>query len=140
MTVLWRAAPRHELRQGVHRLLARWVIAGPDGDLSWLPEPDPGGEDYGYAAFMSETAAILDGTSQTYETAARFERWPYGDTPVFVAASRPLEPDVASVLPIAAARKSFSPAVRSRVDGGLYLDGGALIRSFVDEGWSIGWS
>ena len=66
-------------------------IAGPDGDLSWLPEPDGSGEDYGYHAFLAESAAILMGRA-TYETAAAFPDWPFGETPVFVATSRPLAP------------------------------------------------
>ena len=65
-------------------------IAGPDDDLSWLPAADAGGEDYGYGAFIAETAAILMGRS-TYDVAAGFPNWPYGSLLVFVARSRPLD-------------------------------------------------
>ena len=108
-------------------------IAGPDDDLSWLPPPDPGGEDYGYGAFIGETAAILMGRS-TYEVAAGFDSWPYGALPVFVATSRPLEPVTETVVPIGGAPRELLAAVRAHTDGPLYLDGGALIRSFLDEG------
>lgn len=55
-------------------------IAGPDDDLSWLPAPGEGGEDYGYGAFMSETAALLMGRS-TYDVVAGFDNWPYAESP-----------------------------------------------------------
>jgi dihydrofolate reductase len=106
-------------------------IAGPDDDLSWLPGPDPTGEDYGYHSFLSETEAILMGRA-TYEVAARFEPWPYGRTPVFVATSRPLDPVAPSVRAISGAAPELLAAVRADTDGPIYLDGGALIRSFLD--------
>jgi dihydrofolate reductase len=108
-------------------------IAGPDDDLSWLPGPDPDGEDYGYAAFMAETGAILMGRS-SYDVVAGFPTWPYGDVPVLVATSRPLAPVVPTVTPISGSPAELLAAVRSRVEGNVYLDGGALIRSFLDAG------
>lgn len=108
-------------------------IAGPDDDLSWLPAPDASGEDYGYRAFLAETAAILMGR-RTYEVAARFERWPYDEMPVFVATSRPLDPVVPTVGAVVGTAPELLAAVRTRTDGALYLDGGALIRSFLDAG------
>ena len=100
-------------------------IAGPDDDLSWLPAP-PAGEDFGYGAFMAATGALLMGRN-TYEVAAGFDAWPYGETPVFVATTRPLEPVAPTVTALLA-------AVRAVTDGGIYLDGGALIRAFLDAG------
>jgi dihydrofolate reductase len=105
-------------------------IAGPDGDLSWLPEPDPGGEDYGYRSFLEETSAILMGRA-TYDTAARFETWPYGETPVFVATSRRLDPAAPTVSAVRGTAAELLEAVRVHTEGALYLDGGALIRSFL---------
>ena len=107
-------------------------IAGPDDDLSWLPAPDASGEDYGYGAFIAETAAILMGRS-TYDVAAGFPDWPYGSLPVFVATSRPLDPVAETVVPISGSPSELLAAVRARQDGAVYLDGGALIRSFLDE-------
>ncbi len=107
-------------------------IAGAGDDLSWLPPPDPG-EDYGYGAFMAETAAILMGRS-TYDTAAGFEAWPYGATPVFVATSRPLEPAAPTVIAISGSPRDLLGTVRGCTNGAVYLDGGALIRSFLDAG------
>ena len=104
-------------------------IAGPNGDLSWLPAPEAG-EDYGYGAFMAETAAILMGRT-TYDVAAGFDSWPYGELPVFVATSRRLQPAAPSVRAVAGTASELLDAVRAETDGAVYLDGGALIRSFL---------
>lgn len=107
-------------------------IAGPDDDLSWLPS-SPEGEDFGYGAFMADTAALLMGRN-TYEVVAGFDAWPYGETLVFVATSRPLEATVETVHPIGGDPAALLAAVRAHSDGGIYLDGGALIRAFLDAG------
>jgi dihydrofolate reductase len=108
-------------------------IAGPDDDLSWLPAPEGSGEDYGYTSFITETAAILMGRA-TYEVAARFDTWPYGALPVFVATSRPLDPVAETVIRVSGTPSDLLAAVRAHTDGAVYLDGGALIRSFLDDG------
>jgi dihydrofolate reductase len=107
-------------------------IAGPDGDLSWLSPHEASGEDYGFRAFMAETAALLMGR-ETYDVVARFDEWPYGETPVFVATSRPLAPSLSTVRPISGTAAELLAAVRAHTDGPVYLDGGALIRSFLME-------
>jgi dihydrofolate reductase len=109
-------------------------IAGPDDDLSWLPqlESDPSGEDYGYTAFIQGTGAILMGR-RSYDVVAALDRWPYGDTPVFVATSRPLEPVTTTVTALAGTAPELLAEVRARIDGSIYLDGGALIRSFLED-------
>jgi len=106
-------------------------IAGPNGDLSWLPAP-VGGEDYGYGAFVAETAAILMGRA-TYDVAAAFDPWPYGELPVFVATSRPLPAAPATVRAVAGTPSELLEAVRTQTDGAVYLDGGSLIRAFLDD-------
>lgn len=118
-------------------------IAGPGDDLSWLPPPDPSGEDYGYGAFMAETAALLMGR-RTYDVVAGFDPWPYGETPVFVATSRPLaagpgpEPERGAVPPtvraVTGTPAELLAAVQAAAPGPVYLDGGALIRSFLAAG------
>jgi dihydrofolate reductase len=107
-------------------------LAGPDDDLSWLPDPDPD-EDYGYAAFIAETDAILMGRG-TYDVAAGFPEWPYGTTPVFVATSRPLEPAAGTVKAIGGTPAKLLTAVRKKAKGAIYVDGGTLIRGFLDAG------
>lgn len=110
-------------------------IAGEGGDLSWLPHPTPA-EDYGYADHIAGTAAILMGRV-SYDTVAVFDEWPYGDTPVFVATNRPLdEPAAPTVRAISGhSAADLVSAVQAEIgDGGIYADGGALIRSLLDEG------
>jgi dihydrofolate reductase len=106
-------------------------IAGPNDDLSWLPAG--GGEDHGYAEFMAGTAAILIGRT-TYDVVLGFDEWPYGDTPVFVATSRPLEPVAATVRVVSGEPKEMLAAVREVTTGGIYVDGGVLIRQFLSAG------
>ena len=77
-------------------------IAGPDHDLSWLTgaDPDapseapPGDTDpdaLTYEDFMSTVGALLMGRS-TYDVVRGFDvPWPYGETPVLVATTRPLD-------------------------------------------------
>lgn len=111
-------------------------IAGEDDDLSWLPQPEAGGEDYGYGEHMAQTAAILMGR-RSYDVISGFEGdWPYGDTPVFVATSRPLEPAAPTVHAVrGASAAELLAAVQQEVgDGGIYVDGGELIRSLLDAG------
>ncbi len=65
-------------------------IAGPGDDLSWLPAPSAD-EDYGYGALLAQTGALLLGRT-TYDVVAGFEGdWHYGELPVLVATTRPLE-------------------------------------------------
>jgi dihydrofolate reductase len=108
-------------------------IAGPGDDLSWLPEG--GGEDHGYDEFMAEIGAVLMGRA-TYDVVQGMEGpWPFGDTPVFIATSRPLEPVVSTVRAVAGEPEQILAAVRGVVTaGGIYVDGGALIRQFLAAG------
>ena len=52
-------------------------IARPDGAVDWLPVPVPGGEDYGYAAFLDTVDTLLIGR-KTYDQLPTFGPWPYG--------------------------------------------------------------
>lgn len=108
-------------------------IAGGGDDLSWLPEPDPGGEDYGFGAFMAETAAMVMGRN-TFDVVAGFPEWPYGDTPVFVATSRPLDPPRPTVGAVSGTPARMLEQVRASAPGSVYVDGGVLIRAFLDAG------
>jgi dihydrofolate reductase len=107
-------------------------IAGRDNDLSWLPAAQDG-EDYGYGELLAQTGAILMGRG-TYDVASGFGTWPYAEMPVFVATQRVLAPSVPTVRAIRGTARELLSAVRERTGGGIYLDGGNLIRSFLDEG------
>lgn len=107
-------------------------IAGPDDDLSWLPPG--GGEDHGYDEFMAATGAVLMGRT-SYDVVVGFDAaWPYGDTPVFVATSRPLDPVVPTVHAVTGDPDRILAAVHERTTGGIYVDGGVLIRQFMEAG------
>lgn len=109
-------------------------IAGPDGDLSWLPEPSAE-EDYGFGAHMAATGAILMGRGSYDGLLDMGYGWPYGDTPVLVATTRPLEPAAATVSAVSGTPAEMVAAARAAAGGrGVYADGGALIRTLVDAG------
>ncbi len=111
-------------------------IAGPDNDLSWLPEPsgDEAGDDHGYSAFMAEVGAMLMGRS-TYDTVVGFGiEWPY-PVPVLVASSRPFEPVHPTVRRVSGDIASMLEQARAAANGrDVYLDGGTLIRQASDAG------
>lgn len=108
-------------------------IAGPGDDLSWLPQGETG-EDHGYDAHMSATGALLIGRG-TYDVAAGFETWPYGELPVLVATTRPLDPVAPTVRAVRGTPRELVAAAREAADGrGVYLDGGVLIRAALDAG------
>jgi dihydrofolate reductase len=111
-------------------------IAGPGGDLSWLPEPsgDSVSDDHGYAAFMADIGAMLMGRA-TYDTVLGFGiEWPY-KVPVLVASSRPFAPAHASVRGVAGDIASLIEQARATAgERDVYLDGGSLIRQASDAG------
>jgi dihydrofolate reductase len=63
-----------------------------------------------------------------------FDEWPYADTPVFVATSRPLEPAAPTVHVVSGEPRAMLAAVREVTTGGIYVDGGVLIRQFLSAG------
>src|SRR6476469_4423491 len=88
-------------------------IAGPGDDLTWLPEG--GGEDHGYDDFMAEIGAVLMGRT-TYDVVLGMDGpWPFGEPPVFVATSRPLDPAVPTVRAVAGSPEELLAAVRDIV-------------------------
>lgn len=107
-------------------------IARPDGGLDWLEAVHVEGEDYGYQSFFDSVDALLLGAG-TYETVRSFEEWPYGDKPVYVASARPWATVKREIFlqgnPVAMAR-----VLDQRGYSRIYLDGGALIRSFLAAG------
>jgi dihydrofolate reductase len=107
-------------------------IAGPDGDLSWLPEP--GGDDHGFGSFLDGISALLMGRA-TYRVVEGFGgEWPFGERPVFVATTRPLAAAASTVCAVSGTPAELLSAVRDVTPGDVYLDGGSLIRQFLDEG------
>jgi len=106
-------------------------IAGPDDDLSWLPTGD--GEDYGYDRFFSGIGAIVMGRN-TYAVVEGFGgTWPYGEVPVLVATTRPLEsPAHPTVRAAHGTAHELLQQARELTGEGIYVDGGDVIRQFLD--------
>lgn len=109
-------------------------IARPDGSLDFLPPG--GGEEHGYTAFMASVDALVIGRG-TFETVLAFPEWPYGDKPVVVLSSRPL--DLSKVRGGVVEQMSGPPAeIVARLEArGLrhvYVDGGITIQRFLRAG------
>jgi dihydrofolate reductase len=112
-------------------------IARPDGRIDWLDEANkrvPAGEDCGYREFMRTVDALVMGRS-TFELAASFAEWPYGETPVYVLSStlHSLPPRVpASVLLTNEPPPALVERLSTQGMAHLYIDGGVTIQRFLE--------
>jgi len=109
-------------------------IAGPGGDLSWLPAPPDGSaDDFGWNAFISEVGCLLMGRG-TYDAVAAMDvAWPHPDRPTLVATHRPLVAAPPRVYPTSGTIRELVARAAERADGrDVYLDGGAMIRQALD--------
>lgn len=109
-------------------------IAGPNHELDWLPQGSPDIEDT-FSPFFKEVGALLMGR-RTYDVVSGFDGpWPYGQKPVLVATTRPLEPKAPSVRAVSGSVEELVDLAReTAAPGDVYLDGGGLIRSALDAG------
>ena len=119
-------------------------IAREDGDLDWLEgsgeevakevsEDESQGEDYGYRAFMDSVDALVMGRN-TFEKVLSLGPWGYGDKPVFVLSSRPLEiPDHLSqtVEAMSGSPEEVVARLSERGMTHLYIDGGVTVQRFL---------
>jgi dihydrofolate reductase len=116
-------------------------IAGPNDDLSWLPEgdqlADTAGTDDGaltYEQFIAGVGALLMGR-RTYDVVRGFDvPWPYRDLPVLVATTRALDAEPPTTVhavtgPISELVEAAKHAAGSK---DVYLDGGTLIRQAAE--------
>ena len=118
-------------------------IAGPGDDLSWLPGADPANPtpppapaDPGalsYEAFIADVGVILLGRG-TYDVVRGFDGWYYGDTPVLVATTRPLDADPPPTVRAVSGGigEIVAEARRLAAPKDVYLDGGVLIRQAAE--------
>jgi dihydrofolate reductase len=109
-------------------------IARLNGGLDWLPAG--GGEPHGYDEFIASVDALVIGR-KTFETVLSFETWPYGNKPVVVLSSRPL--DFSAVRGGIVEQMDGAPAdIVSRLAARglhhLYIDGGITIQRFLRAG------
>ena len=110
-------------------------IARKNGDIDWLPTGNEGGEDFGYAKFMSTIDHIVMGRN-TFEKVLSFGGWHY-DKKVIVLTSRDLT--IAPELSDKAEALHLSPRelireLERRGSRQIYLDGGVTIQRFLREG------
>ena len=108
-------------------------IARANGDLDFLPPG--GGEPHGYDEFMATVDALVIGR-KTFDTVLAFDRWPYGEKPVFVLSTRALAPTPPGAV---VERMSGAPAeivsqLAARSMQHIYVDGGVTIQRFLRAG------
>lgn len=105
-------------------------IARPDDGLDWLTRFEQ--EEHGYPDFLASVDALVIGR-RTYDVVLGFPAWPYAGKRVIVCTHRPASPahgeELWSGSPGALAERLDHQGVRR-----VYLDGGALISSFLREG------
>lgn len=110
-------------------------IARKNGDIDWLPPGSEGGEDYGYAEFISTVDYIVMGRN-SFEKVLTFGEWPY-DKKVIVLTSRDLTlpPKLADkVEPLHLSPRELIQEMDIRGAKRIYLDGGVTIQRFLREG------
>lgn len=108
-------------------------IARPDGDIGWLGEPSADGEDFGYGEFMAGIDVLVMGR-RTYEKVLTFGAWPYEKPVLVMTSGSPTAPAGAAVEFHPGTPREVVDELRRRGVAGVYLDGGALIQSFLREG------
>ena len=109
-------------------------IARKNGDIDWLTGGE-GGEDYGYAEFISAIDQIVMGRN-TYEKVLTFGGWPY-QKKVIVLTKRDLiiPPELANkVEALHLSPRELIHELERRGARHIYLDGGLTIQRFLREG------
>lgn len=120
-------------------------IAGPEHSLDWLQEERPRKVEssppespsvwVSYEDFMADIGVLVMGR-RTFDVVSKFDGWPYGDLPVVVASTRELPDNPAATVSTACGSTSeILTAAHARTDGGdVYVDGGLLVSSFLEDG------
>ena len=109
-------------------------IARPDGAVDFLDAGEPPTDDMGFGALLERVDVLVMGRN-TFDFVLGFD-WPYGDLPVRVATSRPI--DLAPDFPGDVAAVSGSPAeiiAALEAEGftTAYVDGGAVAAAFFAD-------
>ena len=108
-------------------------IAASDGGLDWLHAvPNPEGNDYGWAEFISGIDAIVMGRN-TFETVLGFDNWPYGPK-VFVLSTALTSVPEHLVDRVEIRSGDVNTIVSDLNQAGynnLYVDGGNTIQRFL---------
>ena len=112
-------------------------LADREGNVGWLSPYES--EDVGFDDFFARIGAIITGRT-TYDQARSFTVWPYGDRPMHVLTSRPLEADApAGVVAATGDPAELVARLKAETDGDIWLMGGGvtaanfLARDLVDR-------
>ena len=112
-------------------------IARENGSVDWLPTGEGvGSEDFGYQDFMNSVNALVMGRN-TYELVLSFGAWPYGEKPVIVLTTQPLEIPANISNNVSVMSGSPGEVVQRLAEQGyghLYIDGGKTIQGFIRAG------
>jgi len=113
-------------------------IARPDGSLDWLLGATDSTDDHGYNDFISGIDTIVMGRG-TFDAVVGFESWPFDGLRVIVASSSRTQQDYPHISPdkYEIIGGDVSTIIRHCGESGaknIYVDGGALIQSFLREG------
>ncbi|MCK4785580.1 MAG: dihydrofolate reductase family protein, partial [Desulfobacteraceae bacterium] len=113
-------------------------IARENGDLDWLSGSESAGtgEDYGFHEFLDSIDTLVMGR-KTFEVVVASGQWPYGNIPVVVLSSRPVQ--IPSRLVETVESQSADPTelvkkLSKRGAKHLYIDGGKTIQGFLNAG------
>ena len=111
-------------------------IADRDGGLEWLDQiPNPNKDDMGYPAFMNRIDALVMGKN-TFETVLGFDvDWPYQKKVFVLSNTRKDIPENLSdkVEILKGDLKNVLAIIHQQGYERLYIDGGKLIQSFLEE-------
>jgi dihydrofolate reductase len=111
-------------------------IARPEGELDFL---DAGGDEpHGYDEFIATVDTIVMGR-KTFEIVLGFGSWPYGEKPVVILSSRPLDLSSATRRGGRVEQMSGPPAdivatLSARRVQHVYVDGGITVQGFLRAG------
>ncbi len=107
-------------------------IATSEGSLDWLERAARADEDYGYEEFMSTVDALAMGRG-TYDHIAYLDPLPFGEREVFVFTSTTPEPRTGVTFWRPTPRQAYAAWQEMGLEH-VYVDGGLLIGSFLEEG------
>ena len=109
-------------------------LARPDGTFDFLFGGGvDSGADNGYDDFIVTVDALLMGR-HTFDVVRAFEKWPYGDKPVFVLSTKPLAPSNFPVERLEGEPADVLAQLAQKGFTSIYVDGGLTIQRFLRAG------
>lgn len=113
-------------------------VARPDHSLDWLFKQPTNAEEHGFQEFMDSIDVLVMG-SGSLRTVLGFDEWPY-EKPVVVLSETMTQEDIPEGLHDKIEISSLSPEALwedfdTRGLNRVYVDGGAIIRSFLKAGF-----